>query len=263
MTLRSGRDLSEGDTESSPKVAVVNESFVRRYLSDRTPIGRHFSNGNNDAEIVGVVKDFKFNDPRQEVWPVAFMPLVQSSLTPARFAKYLEVRALGDPISLATSVREVLKQVDPNLPVTSIKTLSQQIGAALGRERLIAGISSSFAVLALVLACIGLYGVVSYAVAGRTKEIAVRMALGATQSHILSMVMREALLLAAVGVTVGLLASMSLARSVSSLLYGLKATDPLTLTGAALLLTAAAALAAFQPAQRALRVDPARTLQAE
>jgi len=263
ITLLSGRDLSERDTESSPKVAVVNESFVRRYLSGRNPIGRHFSVGSDDVEIVGVVKDFKFNDPRQEAWPVAFLPLVQTSATPARFAKYLEVRTQADPLSLAAAVREAVKQVDPNLPVTSIKTLSHQVGAALGRERLIAGVSSSFAVLALLLAGIGLYGVVNYAVACRTKEIGVRMALGASRSHILSMIMREALLLAAVGVVIGLLASVSLARSVSSLLFGLKATDPLTLIGAAMLLSLAAALAAFQPARRASCVDPARILQAE
>jgi ABC-type antimicrobial peptide transport system permease subunit len=128
---------------------------------------------------------------------------------------------------------------------------------------LIAGISGSFAVLAVLLACIGLYGVVSHAVARRTKEIGVRMALGASQANILSMVMREALWLSAAGVVAGLLASVGLAGAVSSLLYGLKPTDPLTLSGAALLLAAAAALAGFLPALRASHVDPATTLQAE
>jgi predicted permease len=263
MTLLLGRDLSERDSEGSLNVAVVNQSFVRRYLPERNPIGRHFSLGKNNIQIVGVVKDFKFNDPRQEVWPVAFMPLVQSSFTPSRFARYLEVRALGDPLSVAATVREALKQVAPNLPVTGIRTLSQQVSAALGREKLIAGISGSFAVLAVLLACIGLYGVVSHAVARRTKEIGVRMALGASQANILSMVMREALWLSAAGVVAGLLASVGLAGAVSSLLYGLKPTDPLTLSGAALLLAAAAALAGFLPALRASHVDPATTLQAE
>lgn len=262
MTLLLGRDLGERDTENSRKVAVVNESFARRYLAGQNPIGRHFSLKDN-IEIVGVVKDFKFNDPRQEVWPVAFMPLVQSSFTPARFARYIEVRTLGDPLGVAANVREALNEVAPNLPVTGIKTLSQQVDAALGRESLIAGVSTSFAVLALLLACIGLYGVVSYAVAGRTKEIGVRMALGACRPNILTIVLREALMLALIGVGIGLATSMALAGAVSSQLYGLKPTDPYTMVGASLLLIAAAGLAGFMPAHRASRVDPMTTLRVE
>jgi ABC-type antimicrobial peptide transport system permease subunit len=164
---------------------------------------------------------------------------------------------------VAANVREALKEVAPNLPVTGIKTLSQQVDAALGRESLIAGVSSSFAVLALLLACIGLYGVVSYAVAGRTREIGVRMALGARRPNILAMVLREALLLALLGVGIGLAASMALAGAVSSQLYGLKPTDPYTMVGASLLLIVAAGLAGFMPAHRASRVDPMTTLRAE
>lgn len=203
-----------------------------------------------------MVKDFKFNDLRKEFRPVAFMP-------PARYARFLEVRTLGDPISVATAVRQALRQVDPNLPVTAIKTLTRQVDESLIRERLIAGLSSFFAMLALLLACIGLFGVLAYAVTRRTREIGVRMAVGARQQDIMAMVLREALLLALAGLGIGLVSSVVLAGAVSSQLYGLKATDPHTMICASLLLLVAAALAGFMPAHKASQVDPMTSLRVE
>ncbi len=262
MTLVLGRDLSARDTSNSGRVALVNESFVRRYFAGRSPIGRRFV-FRGDWEIVGVVKDIKFNNPRQEVWPVAFMPLVQAPFEPARFARYLEVRAASNAADVAASVRQALRQVDPHLPVTGIHPLSRQIGRTMNREKLIAAISAAFAAAAMLLACMGIYGTASYAAARRTREIGVRMALGASQSGILRMVLREALVLTAAGIAVGLLAAAGLTRTLSSLLYGLEAGDPATFMGVVLLLVLTAAAAGFLPARRVSRVDPAAILQAE
>jgi predicted permease len=267
MTLLLGRDLTERDTQSLRKVALVNESFVRQYLGGRDPVGRRFSfqsaDLESDFEIVGVVRDLKFNDPRQQVWPVAFIPLGQAPFIPARYAEYLEVRTHGEPTSVAAAVREALRQVDPNLPVTGIKTLRQQVDEAVSRERLIAGLAGLFAVLALLLACIGLYGVLAYAVKRRTREIGVRMAVGARRADILKMVLREAFLLTLCGVGIGVAASLAVSGAVSAQLYGLKATDPGAIAGASLVLVAAAGLAGFLPAYSASRVNPMTTLRAE
>ena len=216
-----------------------------------------------EVEIVGVVKDFKFNDPRQEFWPVTFMPLVQASMPPARFAAYLEVRTAAEPTGMASAIRQAVQAVDKNLPVTGIRTLSEQIGESLNRERLIARLSTFFGLLALLLACVGLYGVVAYAVARRTSEIGIRMALGARQRDILGMVLREALLLVALGAAAGLLAALGLSRFVASQLYGINPSDPRTLALAAGLLLAVAAVAGYIPARRASRVQPMAALRME
>lgn len=267
MTLLLGRDIGPRDVRGGPKVAVVNETFVRRYLADQSPIGRRFAMGaaakSHDIEIVGVVKDFKFNDPRQSVWPVAFLPLVQSEMPSARYAAYLEVRTIGDPASAAGAVHQALHEVDKNLPVTGIKTLRRQVEGSLNRERLVASLSSFFGLLALLLACLGLYGVLAYAVSCRFREIGIRMALGACQANVLRMVLREAFCLVLIGAGIGLLAALAVSRFVSSQLYGLKPSDPLTMVTATLVLTAAAALAGYLPARRASRVDPMATLRAE
>ncbi len=262
MKLLLGRDLNARDTSNSRPVALVNEAFARRYLAGRNPIGRRFI-FQGEREIVGVVGDIKFNNPRQEVWPVAFIPLVQAPFLPARFARYLEVRAAGDPVQVAASVRQAIRQVDPRLPVTGIQTLSRQIGRTMDRERLIAAISAAFAAAAMLLACMGIYGTVSYAVARRTREIGVRMALGASRSGILRMVLHEAMALTAAGIAVGLAAAAALTRTLSSLLYGLEPGDSATLAGVALLLALTAAVAGFLPARRASRVDPGAALEAE
>ena len=267
MTLLSGRDFGQQDTQSSRKVAVVNESFVRRYLNGRNPIGAHFAfdmpDPKAEIEIVGVVKDFKFNDPRQEFRPVAFIPLVQAPFIPARYARFVEVRTLDNPVSVAAAVREVIRQVDRNLPVTSIKTLSRQIDEALGREALIAALSSFFAILALMLACIGLYGVLAYAVTRQTREIGVRIALGARAGDVQWLVLKETLALTLAGIVVGLAVALSATRLVASLLFGLTPTDFITISSATLVMVTVALLAGYLPARRASRVDPMVALRYE
>jgi macrolide transport system ATP-binding/permease protein len=267
MKLLLGRDLQARDTAAAPKVAVVNESFVHRYLANQYPVGRRFSMNvpanEYEVEIVGVVKDFKFNDPRQEFWPVVFMPLVQASMVPASYAAYLEVRTAAEPAAMASAIRQAIQAVDKNLPVTGVRTLAEQIGQSLNRERLIARLSTFFGLLALLLACVGLYGVVAHAVARRTSEIGIRMALGARRGDILRMVLREAMLLVLLGAAAGLLAALGLARFIASQLYGIHASDPRTLAAAAALLLAVAAVAGYLPARRASRVQPMTALRME
>jgi predicted permease len=261
-----GRDIGPGDTKGAPKVAVVNESFAQRYLAKQNPIGRRFSMDTPakafEVEIVGVVKNFKFNDPRQDYWPVAFLPLAQAE-GPESYASYLEIRTTTDPGSMAGAVRRVIQEVDKNLPVTSITTLSEQVNESLNKEHLIARLSSFFGILALVLACVGLYGVLAYGVARRTNEIGIRMALGADQMRVLWMVLRESLALVGVGVAVGLLMAIAATRFISTQLYGVKPTDPATITAVTIVLAAVAVLAGYIPARRATKVDPMVALRYE
>jgi macrolide transport system ATP-binding/permease protein len=263
LRLVGGRDLSDQDSATSTYVAVVNEEFARLYFPETGPLGRQVTMFEKTVEVVGVVKDFKFNHPRQNNWPVMFLPLSQAPMLPAKYASFLEVRASGDPASLASAVREAIRQVDRNLPVTSIRPLTRHVEDALRSERLIAGLSTFFAGLALLLACIGVYGLLAHLVARRTRDIGVRMAIGADAGRIVRMVLREAGILALIGAAIGLAASFALTRLIVSQLHGLKPHDPWTLAGAAALLLIAAGVAAFIPARRASLVDPITVLRTE
>jgi ABC-type antimicrobial peptide transport system permease subunit len=175
----------------------------------------------------------------------------------------LEIRTTTDPSSIAGSVRRVIQEVDKNLPVTSITSLSEQVNESLNKEHLIARLSSFFGILALVLACVGLYGVLACGVARRTNEIGIRMALGADQMRVLWMVLRESLALVGVGVAVGLLMAFAATRFISSQLYGVKPTDPATITAVTIVLAAVAVFAGYIPARRATKVDPMVALRYE
>ena len=266
MMLLLGRDIGPGDIKSAPKVAVVNESFAQRYLAKQNPIGRRFSMHTPaeayEIEIVGVVKNFKFNDHWQNYWPVAFLPLAQAE-GPESYAAYLEVRTTTDPKSIAGSVRRAIHDVDKNLPVTSLETLSEQVDAGLNQEHLVARLSSFFGLLALVLACVGLYGVLASGVARRNNEIGIRMALGADPRRVLWMVLREALGLVGVGIALGLPTAFAATRLIASQLYEVKPTDPATITAVTMVLAAVAIFAGYIPAHRATRVDPMVALRYE
>jgi predicted permease len=258
--LVSGRGFDLRDDENAPKVAVINEAAARYYFPDGSPLGRRFDQSKNKGiEIVGVVKDARHYGLREQAPRMFYLPLLQHGTPP----NFLAVRTAGDPRGMAAAVRQALQEVDPKLPVVEVTTLGEQVDASLVPERLIATISGFFGFLALLLSCVGLYGLMSYAVARRTAEIGIRMALGARPGNVLWMVLREALLLALVGVATGLPAALAATRLIESLLFGLTPADPTTVSLATLLMIAVAASASYLPARRASRVDPMVALRYE
>ena len=264
IPLLVGRVLGPQDTEKSPKVAVINETMARRFFPGGSPVGRRFGIGNdpkhsNDIEVVGVVKDAKYESLRENLRSAAYYPYTQ------RVGYYydFEVRYSGDPQAIISEVRRAVGEVDGRLPVSYVNTLAEQVDQSVASQSLVAQLSMFFSLLAVFLASIGIYGVMSYAVTRRTSEIGTRMALGAVRSKVLWMVMRDVLFLVAIGVGVGLLASLALMRLVRSQLYGVSAQDPWTWALATAALTLAACAAGYLPARKASRVDPMVALRCE
>jgi ABC-type antimicrobial peptide transport system permease subunit len=246
----------------------VNEAFVKRYFADRDPIGRHvrFASDPLSAtmEIVGVASNARYESLREAAPVTLYHPYQQADGIPFM---YFELRTSMNPVALVPSVRAAVASIDRNVPLFGITTELQQSDELLLHERLFAKLTGFFGLLALLLACVGLYGILSYAVARRTPEIGIRMALGAQQGDVLRMVLGEMGLLVAIGVAIGIPASFAathLASSlISDLLYGLKGTDVPTIAVAALLLMVVAICAGFSPARRASRVDPLIALRYE
>ena len=270
MTMLLGRATGPQDTSSSPKVAVINEAMARHFFHGQNPIGRKFNDTGGPAgtgiEIVGVVKDAKVNTPRQEAPRMVFLPLTQQANVAGNlgvFADDLEIRTAVDPASLTPEVRRAIGEIDKNLPITGVKTLEDQVSGSLNQERMIAELSTFFGSLALLLACVGLYGLMSYAVTRRIHEIGIRMALGAQARDVLWMVMREVLLLIGLGVAIGIPVAFVAGRLIASALYGLAPSDPLTMLVAPVVLLFIATLAGYLPAQRAMKVDPMVALRYE
>jgi predicted permease len=253
------------DERWTPTAVVINEKFARKYFAGRNPIGMHVGFGSDPGtptqmEIIGVVKDIKYTNLRDEIPEQAFIPYMGSRYL-SDMTIYL--RTVGEPNQLMTSIRAKVRDMDANLPIYAMRTMDEQISNSLATERMIASLSSVFGFVATVLAIIGLYGVMSYSVAQRTREIGIRMALGAEQGKVVGMVMREVLLLIAIGVAVGVPAALLLTRVVKSQLYGLEAHDPWTLGLATALLAIVACAAGYVPAMRASRVDPMKALRYE
>jgi predicted permease len=265
MTLVRGRDFTPADVENSPRVAIVNEAFVNKYLPDRDPLGQKIGMGWGDPtryvhEIVGVVKDARIANLRDEPQRNFFIPYTQwNVLTYANFV----VRASGDPAFLAGSVREVVSRHDADIPVVAYRTLDEQIDRLLRPERLVASLSLAFGLLATGLAAIGLYGVTAFSVAGRTREIGIRMALGAQRAAVLGMVLRDVAFMAAAGIALGVVLSFGLGRYVESQLYGVAARDFFTVGAAAMVLATVALASGWLPARRASRISPVRALRQE
>jgi putative ABC transport system permease protein len=263
--LLSGREINESDTGTSPSVAVVNEKFAQRFFAGRNAIGQHFGFGGGDdvkldVEIIGIVKDSKNVDLRTEIGPYILVPYSHSShFGNATFY----VRTNQDPVSLATAVRKTVQDCDGKLSVFDLKTLAAQVDDIVFTDRLVTYFSLALGLLAALLAAVGLYGVMAYVVARRTREIGIRMALGATQRNVAGMVLREIAGIAAVGLLVGLTAAYALGRVLESLLFGVKASDPFVFMAATGLLIAVAALAGWLPARSAARVDPMVALRYE
>jgi len=264
--LLAGRDFNDHDSANAPKVAIVNESFARKLLDGANPLGQRFRIEATPAdpeiayEIVGLVKDTTYQDLREELGPIAYLPSAQDP-RPAASGQFL-IRSSLPQAELTASIKRVIGEVNPaiGLSFLGFKTMIEE---SMLRDRLMATLSGFFGLLALLLASIGLYGILSYGVASRTKEIGIRMALGARSRAVLSLILREALLLVVVGLAVGVPAVFAATRFASTLLFGLTPTDPLSLIGAALLMFVVALVAGYIPARRATRVDPLIALRYE
>jgi predicted permease len=265
IPLLQGRDLSPRDDAKAPKVALVNETLARKYWPKENPLGRHFTLRNVDMEVVGIVGDAKYTNLRQHIPPTVYYPYVQQM--DSMPGMHFEVRTAGDATALIPSVRRIVASIDSRLPLFDVSTQTQQIDDLLYQERLFAKLVGFFATLALMLVCVGLYGVMSYSVARRTSEIGIRMALGAQHGNILGMVLRETMLLVGVGVVLGVIASFATAKiashQVAGLLYGLKVTDTASIWVAIAFIAVVAAAASFVPVRRAMRVDPIVALRYE
>ena len=263
MELVRGREINEADRLGGAKVAVVSETFARYFFGGQDPLGRRFGRARDqvtDTEIVGVVRDGKSASLREQPLRFVYMAAAQQP-APGEMTFYL--RTASDPEALLGRVPALVRSVDPSLPVTNQRTMRAQIGRSLYVERLVATLSAGFGLLATFLAALGLYGVMAYAVSLRTREIGIRMALGAERADVMRMVFRDVALLVLAGVAVGLPGGYGLGRAVESQLFGLRARDPLTFVVATLALLLAATCAAYVPARRATRVDPLVALRSE
>jgi predicted permease len=259
-----GRDFTARDEKNAPKVAIVNERFAKRYIAGN-PIGRHVGMGGDpgaktDIEIVGVVADTRYEGLRTEVPYELYIPHRQMEFQVGMTAY---VRAAGDPEQLFTTLRNAVREVDSNVPVYRMRTLDQQLDKSLMSERLLASLSSVFGAIATLLAAIGLYGVMAYMVARRTREIGIRMALGASGGSVVWLVMREVMLLAAIGMAIGLTGAFGVTRLIQTQLFGILPTDAATMIAGALGIAGVAALAGYLPARRATTIDPMIALRWE
>jgi predicted permease len=261
-----GRDFNEGDlSPQSPLVAVVNETFARQAFAGASAVGQHLKQRNDLIEIVGVVRDSRYTSVREDPPPTVYQTFLQTRTGRGQMALY--VRLSTAPGAVLSQVRQAVQDIDRNLPLFDIHTLTEEMGAVLIRDRLIATLSTVFSGLALILACVGLYGLLAFSVVQRRAEMGIRMALGANRSDVIWAVMRDALLLVAAGVIVGVPAALILGRvasnRISGLLFGLQSTDPITIAVATMVLAVIAAGAGYVPARRASRVDPMVALRTE
>jgi predicted permease len=262
IPLLYGRDFATSDTERSPAVAIVNQTFVHEFLHDRNPIGQYFgydSANDHRFQIVGVVKDARVNDIRESAPPMIYHSLAQDVID----VESLDVRTLGDPVRLMPGLRQAVRSVDPNLPIGGITTVAEQLGNNLAQQRLIARLTTIFGALALGLACLGLYGVMSYTVARRTSEFGIRLALGASRYAVLWLVLRQTLAVIGAGLAAGLLLSFLAGRAVTSLLFGLSPYDPATVLGAVAVMLLVSVSSGLKPAWRAAHANPTESLRVE
>jgi predicted permease len=265
MPLIAGREFTPADDLAAPKVAVVNEAFVRHFLPNQNPLGHHFARGGGDKvkpdiEIVGVVKDAKYADMREAPPRTYYMPYRQNK---RQGALYFYVRTAIDPRQIAAQIRREVAALDSNLPIRELKTMQNQIEENLFAERLLSSLTESFAGLATLLAAIGLYGVLAYNVSRRTREIGIRMALGAEASHVRGLVIGEVAFMLAIGTAIGLASAASAGTLIRSQLYGLQYWDPTIYASAAAIVWVIALAAAYIPTRRATNVDPMVALRDE
>jgi len=261
-----GRGIQRTDTAASPKVAVVDETFTEKYFPGENPIGRRFSlslkyDPANSYEIVGVVRSAELTDVKPGIHPNGYASYAQFPKTLGQM--FFEVRAEGPPATIVSELRNAVHQADASLPLIALKTQEEETRYALSFQRLLARLTTIFGLLALLLAMIGLYGTLAYAVTRKTHEIGIRMALGAKPTHVLGMVLRQGVTLTVIGVAFGVIATLGATRLISSMIFGVSPYDPLTFVAVAAILSIVALLACYIPARRAMKVDPMMALRYE
>jgi predicted permease len=260
-----GREIGPQDAASAPRVGMINQAFARHFFADRNPLGKHvrdtYPDNPAEFEIVGVVADAKYNSLKEKLRPRFYVPELQPIVSSGDAA--FEVRVTANPVATANMIREAVKAADPGLPTLRIRTMEELVDRSLVQERMITKLSSLFGLLALLLASIGLYGVMAFTVARRTSEIGIRMALGAGRGNVLRMVLRETLALVGFGVAIGVPVVLAASQLLSNLLFGLSGTDPVTISLATIMMLGVAATAGYFPARRASRLDPMTALRYE
>jgi predicted permease len=266
IPMVAGRDFAPTDTETSSRVAIVNRALVKQFFPNVDPVGKSFTtSGPKDQklvyQIVGVCADTRYGSLREDPPPVFYLDYRQAP--EIDWGMTFAVKTRSARAGITPSLRRAVQSVDQNLPLTDVRTQEEQIDELLMNERIFADLSTGFGILALVLACIGIYGLMAYSVSRRTNEIGIRMALGARSEQVLRMVLSEAVWMTAAGLVIGLGGAVALGRLIASQLYGLKAWDPPTLVASAALLILVALGASWVPAHRAASVDPVAALKAE
>lgn len=261
IPILAGRSFNHADTETSLPVAVINQQLAKEYFPNINPVGRTFLSNKKDIEIIGISGDTRYSDLRND--PPATFYTLYSQQSKSQPSMTFEISTNLEPSAIVPFVRESVASVDKDLPLLDIRTQNEQISDRTRQERLFASLTSGFGLLALILACIGIYGVMSYTVSRRANEIGVRMALGAQRGHVLRMVLTDAWWLAFIGIVAGLGAALGMGRLIASMLYGLKPNDPFTFAFASLLLIFVALAASWIPAYRAATIDPMRALHSE
>jgi predicted permease len=262
IPVLSGRGFDDRDSDTSPKVVMINQAAAKKYFANEDPVGQRFGSSLETAgqlEVVGIVRDVKYDSVRDAAPPTMFVPYAQTRVGNAVF----EVRTRSAPAAITGAVREAVRQIDQNLPVMDVSTQLEQVEMRFQQERFFAQAYTTFGVVALLLAALGLFGLMSYNVARRTNEIGIRMALGAQRRDVLRLVMRESMILVIVGVVAGLALALFASRFVATLLYGVPPTDLLALALAILVMLTVSAVAGYIPARRASRVDPMVALHYE
>ena len=265
IPLLAGRSVDARDVAAAAKAAVVNEVFAKKFFSGEYPVGRRFTLGRGanvrEYEIIGVARNTRYSSLKEDIPAVAYLAYTSDARSMGSLT--YELRAAGDPGIVVAAAREVLRQVDSRIPMTDIRTQEAAIDQTIGQERTFAALCSAFALLAVLIACVGLYGTMAYSVARRTNEIGLRMALGAERRRLIWMVLREVLAMAAVGLAIGLPIAFATTRFVRSFLFEMQPNDPWAIAGAALVLVMASAAAGYGPAWRASRIDPWNALRHE